>query len=193
MNIPQLLANFRGTGPFLFAILPIVVLAGTILAVPRARTTGEPYRLALFRTETEVLTAWSVLAIVLVGLRPGENPVVRPSTLNLVPFDTILHVADPGDDPAARLSLLTGNVFLFAPAAFFLTLRLPRLRIWHVGAIGGGLSLSIEILQLLFVTNRSASLDDVILNTLGATLGAIAASATRVLWLRLRRRGSPAA
>ncbi|MEX0992212.1 MAG: VanZ family protein [Actinomycetota bacterium] len=186
MNIPQLLANFRGTGPFLFAILPVVVLAAAVVAIPRARRTGDPYRYALLLTETEFLTSWSVLAIVLVGLRPGENPVVRPSTLNLVPLDTIVHLAGSGGDAVANLSLLTGNVLLFAPAAFFLTLRLPKVRIWQVAAFGGGLSLAVEALQLLFVTNRSASIDDVLLNTLGATLGALAARATHALWRRLR-------
>ncbi len=180
MNISQLLANFRGTGPFLFAVLPVAVLAAAIIAIPRAKRGGDPYRRALFLTETEVLAGWSVIAIVLVGLRPGENPIVRPSTLNLIPFDTILHVADPGD-----ASLLTGNVLLFAPAAFFLALRLSTLRIWQVVALGCGLSFAIEVAQLLFVTNRFASIDDLILNALGTTLGALTARGARSLWRRV--------
>jgi glycopeptide antibiotics resistance protein len=186
MNIDQLLANYRGTGPFLLAALGIAALVTPLAAWVRCRRARVPYRDAVWRTSLEIVTGWSILAIVLVSLRPGETEHPGPSTLSLVPFEEIAELA--GRDGA--VSLVLGNLWLYAPAAFFLQLRVPRLSSAWIVAGGTGLSMTMEILQLLFVTDRSASVDDVLLNAAGAALGAGVARLLRALARAARR--SPA-
>jgi hypothetical protein len=66
------------------------------------------------------------------------------------------------------------NVLLFVPLGAGLLLRgmAPR----SVVALGSLISLAIELLQLLVIPGRDASLSDVLTNTLGIWLGAILAS-----------------
>ncbi|GGH84251.1 glycopeptide antibiotics resistance protein [Pullulanibacillus pueri] len=63
-----------------------------------------------------------------------------------------------------------GNVMLFIPFGFTLSMRLPNQNKWRIVGIGCLLSMMIEITQL-FMPNRCTDIDDVILNTLGTFLG----------------------
>lgn len=68
-----------------------------------------------------------------------------------------------------------GNVLMFIPLGFYLPLRHRRLRWWTV-PIGAGVSVAIELTQLLFLSWRTPSLVDVAFNTVGTTVGLL-------LWL----------
>lgn len=61
------------------------------------------------------------------------------------------------------------NVLLFLP--FGASLRLRGYSIGKTALYGFVLSVLVECAQLLFVSGRTTSLDDVLLNTLGAVLG----------------------
>ena len=72
-----------------------------------------------------------------------------------------------------------GNVLLFLPLGVFLPLVWGRLRFWQGMLIAVALSSSIELLQYLSRSwggNRSADVNDVILNSLGACLGLLLVS-----------------
>ena len=77
-----------------------------------------------------------------------------------------------------------GNVVLFFPLGILLPLVFRRLRFWRVLQIATALSMSIEVVQYLSMAwiNRTADVNDVILNGFGACLGLICVSL-----LRLRR------
>jgi glycopeptide antibiotics resistance protein len=77
-----------------------------------------------------------------------------------------------------------GNVMLFVPLGILLPLVWRRLRFWRGMRIALALSCSIELVQYLSSawTHRSADVNDVILNVLGACLGLLL-----VAPLRLRR------
>jgi glycopeptide antibiotics resistance protein len=66
-----------------------------------------------------------------------------------------------------------GNVMLFFPLGILLPLVWERLRFWKVVRIVVTISISIEIVQYLSMawSNRSADVNDVILNTVGACVG----------------------
>ena len=65
-----------------------------------------------------------------------------------------------------------GNVLLFAPLGFLLPLLVPAIRRWwQVLAVGAGISLLIELYQLTWPLVRNASVDDLLMNALGALLG----------------------
>ncbi len=64
-----------------------------------------------------------------------------------------------------------GNLALFVPSGVIYPLVYPKLdRFWKVALAGFGLSLCIELLQLLFAV-RMTDVDDLILNTLGCLIG----------------------
>ena len=76
------------------------------------------------------------------------------------------------DSPGGKLVDLFGNVLLFAPLGFLLPLLVPAIRRWwQVLAVGAGISLLIELYQLTWPLVRNASVDDLLMNALGALLG----------------------
>jgi glycopeptide antibiotics resistance protein len=63
-------------------------------------------------------------------------------------------------------------VLLLVPLGFLLPLALPRLdRRWRVLAVGAGVSLLIELTQLLMPSVRRADVNDLLLNVGGTALG----------------------
>jgi glycopeptide antibiotics resistance protein len=83
-----------------------------------------------------------------------------------------------------------GNVMLFFPLGILLPLVWRRVRFWRGMQIAIAISVSIEVVQYLSRTwgiNRTADVNDVVLNVLGACLGLALMSL-----LRLRPRTRPA-
>jgi glycopeptide antibiotics resistance protein len=82
-----------------------------------------------------------------------------------------------------------GNVLLFFPLGILLPLVWRRLRFWRGMQIAIAVSCSIELVQYLSRArvHRTADVNDVILNVLGASLGL-----ALVFLLRLRRGTPPA-
>jgi glycopeptide antibiotics resistance protein len=115
------------------------------------------------------LAAWLLvtLAFTLRAAHPLPGQVV---TDNGVPFTTIRIYLD-NLDSAFWVSQAVGNVLLLLPIGLFGPLVLPWLnRWWRVALLAAAVSSCIELAQLL-VPDRSADVDDVLLNTLGALLG----------------------
>ncbi|MBB5174467.1 VanZ family protein [Texcoconibacillus texcoconensis] len=98
---------------------------------------------------------------------------------NLVPGLSIYRIAVFSPTYIDPLIILLGNVLLFFPLGFFMThlfkIKWPLL---FVTILGFFVSLFIEVNQFLF-TQRVANVDDLILNTLGAFLGALFALTCR--------------
>jgi glycopeptide antibiotics resistance protein len=83
-----------------------------------------------------------------------------------------------------------GNLALFFPLGFLIPLIWTRLRFWRGIQIAVALSVGIELLQFFsraWGSNRSADVNDVVLNVLGASLGL-----ALVTLLRTRRSTRPA-
>ena len=77
------------------------------------------------------------------------------------------------------------NVALFIPIGLLVTQFVSRRRWWLAVATGLTTSVAIEAVQFLLLSERHASLRDVVNNTLGALLGALVA-----LMARPRRRAT---
>lgn len=75
-----------------------------------------------------------------------------------------------GPQPPGRLDI-AGNIALFVPLGALLALRWPALAPLVVVVVGSAASGAIEAAQLLVLTARDASLNDLALNTSGAALG----------------------
>jgi glycopeptide antibiotics resistance protein len=111
---------------------------------------------------------------------PTDN---RPQ---LLPFDGILF--ELSRSPLETLAELFGNMLLFAPFGFLLPLLFPAMRRWWQAlAAGAGVSLAIELYQLVWPGVRKADVNDVLMNALGALLGLAALRLTEIfLGRRLR-------
>lgn len=74
-----------------------------------------------------------------------------------------------------------GNLLLFLPLGFLLPLVWPRLRLRTVIPVAVAISVSIEVIQYLSRawSNRSTDVNDIILNTAGASLGLLLAATLR--------------
>jgi glycopeptide antibiotics resistance protein len=126
-----------------------------------------------------------VAALVLLTLLPIA-PVRRPTSYEpqVVPFEGIR--GELKDSPVAYLAELFGNVLLFVPLGFLLPLLVPAMRRWWQAlAVGAGVSLLIELYQLAWPGVRKASVNDLLMNALGAVLGFAALRLTEAF---LRRR-----
>ena len=97
-------------------------------------------------------------------------------TPNLLPFvGSALRIHKPAGEHFWAYYIeywgnIFGNVILFVPFGFLLSLLYPRLRGFHVVLLGCCTSLCIELTQLLLMIGV-CDVDDVLLNTIGALCG----------------------
>ena len=107
-----------------------------------------------------------VFALTLSVAHPGSGQVID----NPTPFVTIQIYLDNLDSPF-WLSQGIGNLLLLLPLGLFGPIALPWLnRWWRVLLVALALSASIEAAQL-WIPERSADVDDVMFNALGALIG----------------------
>lgn len=96
------------------------------------------------------------------GLRAGRVP----GRLSLIP----LH-----DLPTTGAVQIVGNLLVLAALGFFAPLRFPTLAsLPRIVALAAACSILIETTQYALRLDRVSSVDDVLLNTAGATLAALA-------------------
>jgi glycopeptide antibiotics resistance protein len=105
-------------------------------------------------------------------------------SLTLVPMDDphevrLVPLSDIGDafTPSLDTSLLVGdvlNVALFVPLG--IALRLRQLPLGRAVLAALALSATVELAQATVVSGRTTSVDDLLLNTLGAAFGHVLAS-----------------
>ena len=74
---------------------------------------------------------------------------------------------------------LSANIALFIPLGFLIFFLLPRSRWWLALLVCPVLSIVIEVIQGLALSQRFATVSDVVANTLGGLVGALVALALR--------------
>jgi len=115
------------------------------------------------------LAVWLIggLLIALLPAHPARGQVVDH---NFVPFQTIaIWVANP--DSGFWFRQIVGNLLLLMPVGLLGPIGLPWLdRWWRVLLAAFLLSLAIELAQL-WIPDRAADVDDLLLNVVGAALG----------------------
>ena len=94
------------------------------------------------------------------------------STVSLVPLQSYITVLQGGEQELIRSGFM--NVLMFYPGALIVRSLWRRCKMGWLLLIFGGLSLTIELLQLCFGLGTFET-DDLIHNTLGAFLGILAA------------------
>ena len=180
--------------PFL-VLSAIAVPCWLIFRLYRLRTPG--HRLS-FQREILLLTFVVYLCgLAVATLIPNHNSRlaaeaavgidVRPNLASLTCSSAILPKGSTAQ--AFCVHNARGNVILFFPLGILLPLVWTRLRFWRGIQIAIAISVSIELVQYLSRawSNRSADVNDVVLNVLGACLGL-----AFVFLLRLLRGPRPA-
>ena len=89
--------------------------------------------------------------------------------INLVPFADLVNVFIA--DKRAFIYLFFGNILWFVPFGFLMK-RITNMTVARIILLGFLLSLCIETMQLIFGTGVF-EIDDLLLNTVGALLGAV--------------------
>jgi hypothetical protein len=155
--------------------LPVTALA--VAALVRWRTSrGAPRGEALRRSLAETLAVAGTLPWLWMVLTPtsGDREVA------LVPLRDLAALLDAR--PVTVVVQVGGNLLVLAAFGAFLPVRFPALaRLRRMAAVSAAASVTIELLQYVLDLGRVTSVDDVLMNTAGALLGALL---TRRWWAR---------
>jgi VanZ like family len=153
------------------------VLVAFVLVLPAAVAVA--CALAWLRRRRGMSTAlafrWSLADVGgVVGTAPWLWMTMRPdparnSRVDLVPIRDLLSL-----EPRAVLVQVVGNLLVLAAFGFFLPLRFPAFASWRrLLVAAAATSAVIELGQFALDLGRVSSLDDVLVNTVGAGLGAL--------------------
>ncbi|WP_214413266.1 VanZ family protein [Sphaerisporangium fuscum] len=145
--------------------LPAAFGVAWLLARRRARQ-GRPHPVRTAYADVFIVSGtvpwlWMILT-------PG-----RASGVSLVPLRDLAELAH--GPFGAAFAQVGGNLLVFAALGALLPVRSARFAaVWRVGLLAAALSATVEVLQYGLRLGRVSSVDDVILNTLGAVLAALA-------------------
>jgi hypothetical protein len=155
------------------------VVATSVVALPVAALTVPA--LALWRRHTGVAPGWAWRSsLAEVGMVYGTAPPVWLTLLrgsrggvSLVPLRDIVAILAAG--PGSAVTQIGGNLMVFAALGFFGPMRFAELAsARRTLVLAACCSVLIETSQYVFQLDRVSSVDDVLLNTVGAGLAALA-------------------
>ncbi|MEU4489719.1 VanZ family protein [Streptomyces purpurascens] len=181
-------AAFVGRGPLLMSAPMCVagrwhgcfdtfngVVLMTLVALPLAALVA--WALARRRRAAGVISAWR-MSLAEVGMvhgtvpflwltmMPGAGAGTVPGRFSLVPLRDLVVMGPLG---------IVGNLLVFASLGFFAPMRFAALAsVPRILALGAGSSVLVETAQYVLRLDRVSSVDDVLVNTAGAVLAALA-------------------
>lgn len=160
--------TFTGVALIAIAALPVAALVVWVMA--RHRTTnGDAEPDAWRRSLAEVGLVYGTVPFVWLTMLPGSRAGAVPGRVSLVPL------RDLATMPAGQV---VGNLLVFAALGFLGPLRFPALAsLTRMLALGAACSVGVEVAQYVLQLDRVSSVDDVLLNTAGAGLAALASRA----------------
>ncbi|MCZ7428821.1 VanZ family protein [Micromonospora sp. WMMA1949] len=150
------------------AALPAAALVVWVLARRRGGT-----RPAWRRSLAEVGIVYGTVPWVWMIMLPGDGAGVVPGRVSLVPLRDLLTVLASG--PLTVTVQIVGNLLVFAALGFLAPTRFAALAsVPRILALAAGCSVLVEVAQYVLRLDRVSSVDDVLLNTAGAGLAALA-------------------
>jgi hypothetical protein len=153
-----------------FLGLPLAVAVIAALALWR-RHRGAPWAFACRRSFAEVGLVYGSLPWLVLTMQPGAEAGVARGRVSLVPFVDLVSTGP---------SQIIGNLLVLAALGFCAPLRFgPLASLSRIAALAAACSVLIETAQFVLRLDRVTSIDDVLLNTAGAMLAAIA---SRPFW-----------
>ncbi|MFF4397185.1 VanZ family protein [Streptomyces sp. NPDC001480] len=155
--------TFNGVVLMTLVALPSAALVVWALA-RRRRAAGVPsaWRMSL----AEVGMVHGTVPFLWLTMMPGAGPGTAPRRVSLVPLRDLLTMGPLG---------IVGNLLVFAALGFFAPMRFAALTsVPRILALGAGCSILVETAQYVLWLDRVSSVDDVLVNTVGAVLAALA-------------------
>lgn len=162
------LTTFTGLALLTILLLPVAALVAWILG--RRRGTR--------RALAEVAIVWWTTPLLWMTMLPNSGAGIVPGKVSLVPFRDLVTMSVPQ---------IVGNLAIFAALGFFAPIRFAELAsLRRILLLAAACSITVEVLQYVLELDRVSSVDDVLLNTVGAGLAALASYRW---WLRPTFRG----
>ncbi|MER6672683.1 VanZ family protein [Streptomyces sp. NPDC000983] len=160
------LDTFNGVVFMTLATVPVALLVVWVLARRwRAAGVEGAWRLSL----AEVGMVHGTVPFVWMTMMPGGGAGVVPARVSLVPLRDLVTMGPGG---------IIGNLLVFAALGCFAPIRFTALAsLPRVLALGAGCSILVETAQYVLQLDRVSSVDDVLVNTTGAALAALASRA----------------
>jgi glycopeptide antibiotics resistance protein len=179
--------TFTGVVLITVAALPLAALTVWALAYRRSVSGTTPawaWRMSL----AEIGIVYGTVPWVWMIMLPGHRAGTVPGRVSLVPLRDLLAIlADRG--PVELTGQVVGNLLVFAALGFFAPLRFTALAsVPRILALAAGCSALVETAQYVLRLDRVSSVDDVLVNTAGAGLAALASRH----WWRATATASPA-
>jgi hypothetical protein len=157
--------TFTGVALMTVAVLPLAALAVWALACRRS-VTGTTPAWAWRTSLAEVGIVYGTVPWVWMTMLPGSRAGEVPGRVSLVPLLDLL---------AMGRAQVVGNLLVFAALGFLAPLRFAALAsLPRILALAAGCSVLVETAQYVLRLDRVSSVDDVLLNTAGAGLAALA-------------------
>lgn len=155
--------TFNGVVLMTLVLLPLSVLVVWALArVRRGAGVASAWRVSL----AEVGMVHGTVPWIWMTMMPGAGAGVVPGRFSLVPLRDLVTMGPLG---------IFGNLLVFAALGFFAPMRFAALAsVPRILALGAGCSVLVETAQYVLQLDRVSSVDDVLVNAVGAALAALA-------------------
>jgi glycopeptide antibiotics resistance protein len=159
--------TFNGVVLITVAALPVAALA--VWALARRRSAAGAWRMSL----AEVGIVYGTVPWVWMIMLPNGGAGDGRARVNLMPLRDLSVIL--AGEPLTATVQIVGNLLVFAALGFFAPLRFAALAsVPRILALAAGCSVLVETLQYVLRLDRVSSVDDVLLNTAGAGLAALA-------------------
>ena len=177
--------TFTGVVLLTTALLPVASLLVWALARRRsAAGTATAWRKSL----AEVAIVYGTVPWVWMIMLPGSQAGTVSGRVQLIPLRDFLSLFDGG--PLTVIGQVVGNLLVFAALGFFAPIRFAALAsVPRILALAAACSILVETAQYVLQLDRVSSVDDVLINTTGAGLAALASRR----WWRTREQSRPPA
>ncbi|KUM99096.1 teicoplanin resistance protein VanZ [Streptomyces yokosukanensis] len=155
--------TFNGVVLMTLVGLPLAALVVWALA-RRRRAAGVPaaWRMSL----AEVGMVHGTVPFLWMTMMPGAGAGTVPGRVSLVPLRDLVTMGAAG---------IVGNLLVFAALGFFAPMRFAALAsVPRILALGAGCSVLVETAQYVLRLDRVSSVDDVLVNAVGAVLAGLA-------------------
>jgi len=165
--------TFTGVVLVTAALLPVAVLTVWPLARRRSATGTTPAR-AWRMSLAEVGIVYGTVPWVWMIMLPGSRAGAAPGRVSFVPLRDLFTILADGR-PLTVTVQVVGNLLVFAALGFLAPLRSAALAsLPRILALAATCSVLVEAAQYVLRLDRVSSVDDVLLNTAGAALAALA-------------------
>ncbi|MFF1895838.1 VanZ family protein [Streptomyces sp. NPDC058206] len=144
------------------SLMPRITCIADVSKIAYATATALPWPMSL----AEVGMVHGTLPFLWMTMMPGAGAGTVPGRVSLVPLRDLLTMGPVG---------IVGNLLIFAALGFFAPMRFAALASApRILALGAGCSVLVETAQYVLRLDRLSSVDDVLVNAVGAVLAALA-------------------